>query len=441
MKSLDEVLWQAILEEIKKVVTPLQFQTWFTNLKPLAHSGGCIDIQVPNIFFKEWLEKHYLERIQEAVGRAAQDITTVQFHVVSTNEQERSPANLQRSNAIASISGYLNKDYTFESFIVGPCNRLAHAASLAVAESPGQTYSPLFIHASPGLGKTHLLHAICLSLIEKRRSIRVVYLPCEAFMNHFISTIKTSDWASFRRHYRDVDILAIDDIHFLANSPRTREEFFHTFNALHSSQKQIILSSDCPPEEIPALEERLVSRFKWGLMCKIDPPAYETRIAIIEKKVSSWGFELPTDVVRFLAESITTSVREMEGAIVKIATGASLTNTKITLELARECIAELIKDKKPVSIEQILKTIASRYNIQLSLLQSKKRTKSISHPRQIAMHLARKLTGLSLSEIGGYVGGRDHTTVMHADEKICSLRERDQNLNESLRKIEETLQR
>lgn len=438
MKIQEDFLWQTILEEIKKSVTPQQFQTWFTSLKLLAYSNDCVDIQVPNIFFKEWLEKHYLGHIQKAVASATHGVPTTRFHVESTNRQEAVPTG---SGAAAVISSHLNKKYRFDSFIVGPCNRLAHAASLAVAEAPGQAYNPLFIHAPSGLGKTHLLHAICLSLFERQNRLRVVYLPCEAFMNHFISTIKSGDWESFRRHYRDIDVLAIDDIHFLVHSQRTREEFFHTFNALYDSQKQIILSSDCPPEEIPTLEERLVSRFKWGLMCKIDSPAYETRVAIIEKKAGAWGVELPMDVTKLLAENITTNIREIEGAIVKIIKQASTTNTKITLALAQECISGLVKDKKPISIEQILKVVTSRYNIQLSLLQSKKRTKSISFPRQIAMHLARRLTGLSLNEIGGYLGGRDHTTVIHADDKIHSLRKKDQNLNELLQRIENTLQK
>lgn len=441
MKLQEDFLWQTILREIEKVVTPQQFQTWFTSLKLLAYSKDRMDIQVPNVFFKEWLEKHYLERVQKAVASATLGVPTIRFHIESTSRREVTSVVPSGSDGASTVGSHINKEYRFECFVVGPCNRLAHAASLAVAESPGRAYNPLFIHAPSGLGKTHLLHAVCLSLIEKRNAFKIVYLPCEAFMNHFISTIKTGNWESFRRHYRDIDVLAIDDIHFLAHSQRTREEFFHTFNALHNSQKQIILSSDCPPEEIPTLEERLVSRFKWGLMCKIDSPAYETRIAIIEKKAGTWGVELPVDVVRFLAESITANIREIEGAIVKIVKHASLTNTKITLELARECISELIRGKEPIHIEQVLKAVTLRYNIQLSLLQSKKRTKSISFPRQVAMHLARKLTDLSLSEIGGYLGGRDHTTVIHADDKILSLRKKDQNLNELLQRMENTLQR
>jgi chromosomal replication initiator protein len=442
MKSQEDFLWQLVLEEIKKDVTPQQFQTWFTCLKLLTYSDDHIDIQVPNVFFKEWLEMHYLGYIQKAVAGITPGNPAIRF---CTEDADRPEANLARpavvNGAASAVSGYLNKEYRFESFIVGPCNRLAHAASLAVAESPGHAYNPLFIHASPGLGKTHLLHAVCLSLIEKQRSLKIVYLPCEAFMNHFISTIKTGDWEAFRRHYRDIDVLAIDDIHFLTHSQRTREEFFHTFNALHGSQKQIILSSDCPPEEIPTLEARLVSRFKWGLMCNIDSPAYETRIAIIEKKADAWGVELPVDVIRFLAENITTNIREIEGAIIRISKSASVNNSKITVASARECIADLIKEKKTISFEQILKAITSKYNVQLSLLQSKKRTKSISFPRQIAMHLARRLTDLSLNEIGGYLGGRDHTTVIHADDKIYSLRGKDQNLNDSLKKIEDTLRK
>lgn len=441
MKLQEDFLWQTVLEEIKKVVTPQQFQTWFTSLKLLAYSNDRIDIQVPNFFFKEWLEKHYMERIGRALAGITRGVPTIRFHVDNVTQREAKSAAPTRVDTVSATGSHLNKEYRFENFIVGPCNRLAHAASLAIAESPGQAYNPLFIHASPGLGKTHLLHAVCLSLIERQSPLRVIYLPCEAFMNHFVSTIKTGDWESFRRQYRDADVLAIDDVHFLSHSQRTREEFFHTFNALYNSQKQIVLSSDCTPEEIPTLEERLVSRFKWGLMCSIDPPAYETRIAIIEKKAGTWGIELPVDVIRYLAENITANTREIEGAIVKIVKSASITNSKVTLELARDSISELVKDKKSASIEQILKAITSRYNVQLSLLQSKKRTKSITFPRQIVMHLARRLTNLSLNEIGGYLGGRDHTTVIHADEKIHSLRKKDRNLNELLQRIEISLQK
>lgn len=453
MKIQEDFLWQTILEEIKKSVTPHQFQTWFTSLRLLAYSKDRIDIQVPNVFFKDWLERRYLERIQKAVATATgyseapaeaggtQCIPNVHFHAESINRQSATLTIPADGNAPFTISSHLNKKYRFEGFIIGPCNRLAHAAALAVAELPGRAYNPLFIHAASGLGKTHLLHAICLLLLERQRHLKVAYVPCEAFVNHFIATIKSNDWDSFRRCYRDIDVLAIDDIHFLSHSQRTREEFFHTFNALYNSQKQIVLSSDCPPEEIPTLEERLVSRFKWGLMCRIDSPAYETRVAIIEKKAGEWGIELPTDVVKFVADRITTNIREIEGAIVRIVKCASIANTKVSLALAQESVSELIKERKCISIEQILKVVTTRYNIQLSLLQSRRKTKSVTFPRQIAMHLARRLTGLSLNEIGGYLGGRDHTTVIHADEKIHSLREKDQNLNELLQNIENTLQK
>jgi len=263
-----------------------------------------------------------------------------------------------------------------------------------------------------------------------------LYMPCESFVNHYISTIRTGDWDSFRNKYRQIDTLLIDDVHFLANSQSTREEFFHTFNALYTCQKQIVLSSDCPPEEIPAIEDRLISRFRWGLITRIDPPGFETSVAIIQKKTALLNMEIPYDVARYLAEHATSSIREIEGTLTNINKYATISKNKIDLDFIKQVIGKPTKHKSYIGIEEILSAVTKHFGVQLSQLHSKRKLKSITLPRQVTMHLARKLTNLSLEEIGGFMGGRDHTTVMHADEKIKNLRKRDRNISATLRKLE-----
>jgi chromosomal replication initiator protein len=335
----------------------------------------------------------------------------------------------------------INKNYSFDNFLVGPCNRLAHAAALAVSESPGTAYNPLFIHGPVGLGKTHLLQSIFLELQKRSGGQKVLYMPCESFVNHYISTIRTGDWDSFRDKYRQIDTLLIDDVHFLANSQSSREEFFHTFNALYTCQKQIVLSSDCPPEEIPAIEERLISRFRWGLITRIDPPGFETSVAIIQKKTALLNMEISYDVARYLAEHATSSIREIEGTLTNINKYALISENKIDLNFVKQVIGRPTKHKSYIGIEEILSTVTKHFGVQLSQLHSKRKLKSITLPRQVAMHLARKLTNLSLEEIGGFMGGRDHTTVMHADEKIRNLRKQDRNISATLRKLETTIKK
>ena len=332
---------------------------------------------------------------------------------------------------------YINKNYTFENFLAGPCNRLTHAAALAVAESPGTSYNPLFIHGQVGLGKTHLLQAIYLQ--QQARPHNTLFLPCESFINHYISTIRTGDWDGFRNMYRNIDFLLIDDVQFLAKSQSSREEFFHTFNSLYNRQKQIVLSSDCPPEEIPSLEERLISRFRWGLITRIDPPSFETSIAIIQKKATLSNLEISNDIASFIAENASSSVREIEGTLVNIARYSSINKNIVTLDLVKQMIKGVSERQKLIGIEEILRTVTRHFNIQISHIQSKRKFKSITLPRQIVMYLARKFTNLSLQEIGGYLGGRDHTTVMHATQKIGKLKKTDRNISVMLKKVENEL--
>jgi chromosomal replication initiator protein len=313
----------------------------------------------------------------------------------------------------------LNDKYTFDNFVVGPCNRFAHAAAVGVSESPGQAYNPFFLHGNVGLGKTHLLQSACFSLLERDPKCRILFLSCETFVNHFISALENGDLQKFRDKYRNIDVLVVDDIHVLANKVRTQEEFFHTFNSLYNAGKQIVLSSDSPPKDIPTLQERLVSRFKWGLVTEIEPPCYETRMAILKRKSRERGREIPDDVASLLAERIESNIRELEGAVTKLIGYASLSKQPVTRELVREVMKDLFVTRRgQPSMEDILKVVTEYFGVKLTELQSRKRTNAIAHPRQVAMFLARRITRHSLEEIGGYFGGRDHSTVLYAVSKV-----------------------
>src|SRR3989338_1140577 len=440
LSANEKQTWILFQEKIKEKVSPQQFTTWFVNLRLIKFNTKEVYINVPNSFCMEWLENNYMEVISTALSEVTNTNYKIRFVVDSKGFQEHT-LSIQRGSHPSDEKnpGYINKNYSFDNFLVGPCNRLAHAAALAVSESPGTAYNPLFIHGPVGLGKTHLLQAIFLQLQQRSGGRNALYLPCESFVNHYISTIKTGDWDSFRNKYRQIDVLLIDDVHFLANSQSTREEFFHTFNALYTCQKQIVLSSDCPPEEIPTIEERLVSRFRWGLITRIDPPGFETSVAIIQRKTSLLNMEISYDVARYLAEHATSSIREIEGALTNISRYAAINENKIDLNFVKQVIRGFIKQKNYIGIEEIFNTVTKHFGVQLSQLHSKRKFKSITLPRQVAMYLARKLTNLSLEEIGGYMGGRDHTTVMHADEKIRKLRKQDQNISATLRKLETVL--
>jgi chromosomal replication initiator protein len=334
----------------------------------------------------------------------------------------------------------LNPDYVFDSFVTGPCNRLPHAACVAVAEKPGNAYNPLFIHGGVGLGKTHLLQAVCQTLLERDATARILYLSCDSFINQFITAVETGDMATFRHRYRHVDLLVIDDIHFLAGRDRTQEEFFHTFNTLYHQHKQIILSADCPPSEIPELEERLVSRFNWGLVARIEKPCYETRVAILKKKAKLRGLEIPDDVVCYVAAKVENNTRELEGAITKLQGMSLLQNGQIDLELAKTALGDTATaEQRRITIQQILDAVTKYYNVRLSDLQSKKRHKSIAFPRQVCMFLARRHTRYSLEEIGGYFGGRDHTTVLHAIRTVDQDCKDDRDIANQLTQLETQL--
>lgn len=337
---------------------------------------------------------------------------------------------------------YLNRRYTFENFVVGPSNRLAHAATLSASQSPGSAYNPLFLHGLSGLGKTHLMQAVCHAALKKGSGIKIIYLSCESFVNNFIAAVQHGSLEDFRARYRNADMLLIDDVHFLAHKEGSQEEFFHTFNTLYNTERQIVLSSDSPPREIPTLEERLVSRFKWGLVARIEPPSFETRVAILKKKADQMDCVLPNDVAHYLAENINTNVRELEGAVTKISGMSSLEKKPVTIETAREAISDSTRaDTRKFRIEEIRDAVAAHYRVKPSEMQSRGRSKSIVLPRQLCMYLLRKLTDYSLEEIGGFMGGRDHSTVLYAGEKIAAESKKSDELKHSIDTIIRKLKR
>jgi chromosomal replication initiator protein len=336
----------------------------------------------------------------------------------------------------------LNPYYVFENFVTGPCNRMAHAAALAISDLPGRAYNPLFIHSGVGLGKSHLMQAICHKVRAHRPDVSVMYVSCEDFVNQFIASIESGRIEDFRYRFRYLDLLVIDDIHFLADKERTQEEFFHTFNTLYQSQKQVVLSSDSPPHEIPRLEERLISRFKWGLVARIDHPSYETRVAIVQKKSKLRGVDLPEDVVRYIATAVDTNNRELEGAVIRLLGYASLCNRAVDVGLAKEALRDLvIAPARTTTIQEIADAVLERYSARLSDLQSKRKNQSVALPRQICMYLARRLTNRSTGEIGAFFGGRDHTTVLHADRKINHMVKHDPVFQGIVEAIERDIQR
>ncbi|MEL7473846.1 MAG: chromosomal replication initiator protein DnaA, partial [Planctomycetota bacterium] len=336
----------------------------------------------------------------------------------------------------------INPDYTFESFVVGPSNRLAHAAALAVAANPGTAYNPLFTHGGVGLGKTHLMQAVSLRIHEANPDLIIYYLSCESFMTQFMEAVQAGKMTDFRHRFRDVDVLIVDDIHFLAKGDTSQEEFFHTFNTLHHANKQIVLSSDAPPEEIPELEDRLVSRFKWGLVASIDPPRLETRVEILRSKARIRGIHLESDVAEFVAERVATNIRELEGALTQLQMRAAVETRPIDLRLAREALGSRPGGPRPSAptLERIIEAITDFYGVRLADLQSKRRHRSITQPRQVCMFLARKLTRHSLEEIGGYFGGRDHTTVMHALRAVEQRKSDDPEFARTLESLEHRIQ-
>jgi chromosomal replication initiator protein len=421
--------WSDILVALRRRHPELT-RPWFNDIEPLDMQHGVIRARAAT------MEQHrYLnEECRAALAAAAQSVTGRLVTVQLLPPEQATPSPTPPLSFEAETESIrLDSDYTFEQFVCGPSNRLAHAACLAAAENPGRIYNPLYIHGDVGLGKTHLLQAVCHRIRELNPEAFVLYISCETFMNHFVEAIERGAIHQFRYRYRHVDVLAIDDIHFLAARERSREEFFHTFNTLYHTQKQIVLSADESPRDIPSLEDRLVSRFNWGLVTRIDAPDLETRMAIIRKKAKRRCIELPEDVVNQIAVSVDSNARELEGALTRVLALAQQYGGQVTASIAREALG----DERPgpvreITVSDIFNAVTARYNVRLADLQGKRRNRSVAFPRQICMYLARELTSLSLEEIGGYFGGRDHTTVLHGVRTIAGLRDSDPELSASL---------
>ena len=427
-------MWSKAKEIIRKDLANDQtYNIWFAPLSFVSLSSDSIVLEVPNRFSQGWLTDRYMPLLTAGIQKATGKELKIEF-ILREEKEDASPKKAateepkkdakvfwpfaRPSQDVAKEIG-LRPKYTFDSFVVGPSNRFAHAASMAVSESPAKAYNPLFIYGGVGLGKTHLMHAIGQGAIHKAPKAKVLYITSEEFTNQLIGAIQNHSTQKFREKYRNLDILLIDDIQFIAGKEATQEEFFHTFNALYDAHKQIVVTSDRPPKEIRSLEERLMSRFAWGLVTDIQPPDFETRIAIIKKKSEKETLTLSDDVFYFLAEKVKTNIRELEGALIRVVAYAKLIGKEVSIDLAKEVLKDMIiEGEKNITIDLIQKKVSEYFDIKLSDMRAKKRSKAIAYPRQIAMYLARQLTDFSLPEIGDQFGGRDHTTVIHAYDKI-----------------------
>ena len=429
MENIEE-LWQYILTEMQSKISKPSYDTWLSQTSVKGLVDNILTISVPNEFTKNWLDQRYTKVIDTLLYEMTGSELNVKFEIDDGDvlEEIEETINTTQAKNANDMKNMLNPKYTFDTFVVGAANRFAHAASLAVAEAPAKSYNPLFIYGGVGLGKTHLMHAIAHYVRDYHPNRRVIYLSSEKFTNEFINAIMENKAEHFRNKYRNVDILLVDDIQFLAGKEQTQEEFFHTFNTLHEENKQIIISSDRPPREIPTLEERLRSRFEWGLITDISPPDLETRIAILSKKAKAEGLnDISNEVMLYIANQIDTNIRELEGALIRVIAYSSLVNRDIDTQLATEALKDIIPNNRPrkITVKVVQKFIAERYNVTIDEMLSRKRTKSIAYPRQVAMYMARELTELSLPKIGQEFGGRDHTTVIHAHKKISEQIEQD----------------
>lgn len=429
-------IWNKTLDLIEQRISGPSFETWLKETEALSIIGDNLVIGVPTDFVKEWLENRYAQLICDVLYEVTGTRIQVTFIVGSLTTMAEP---FSRVDEV--ISAQLNPKYTFESFVIGNSNRFAHAAALAVAEAPAKAYNPLFIYGGVGLGKTHLMHAIGHFVHRHYPGAKVVYLSTEKFTNDFINSIRDNRTGEFRNKYRNIDVLLIDDIQFLAGKESTQEEFFHTFNALHESNKQIIISSDRQPREIPTLEDRLRSRFEWGLITDIQPPDLETRAAILRKKAAIENISISDDDILLVANKITTNIRELEGALTRIKAYSSMTGQEIDETLIEKTLKDLLPsaENEPIRVEKIQRIVAEYFNLRIEDMKTKKRTNAVAHPRQIAMYLCRELTDLSLPKIGEEFGGRDHTTVMHAQDKVSTAIETNPNIAHQVESIKKLL--
>lgn len=469
----DSCLWEALRNSLVSTFPRDVFETWFAGLTQTACTDGTLVLEAPNQFAAIWIEDNYAGLIAERAGELTGEV--IEIKIVAGDREEQAPSRLpkgsssepgapadagQRSQSPAKRSepipekddsarslarrkAFLNPKNTFENFIVGPSNQLAHAAAMAVANVPAKSFNPLFLYGDTGLGKTHLMHAIAHTIQETKKTAQVAYVSCEKFTNEFIAAIQQNTLIEFRRYYRNIDVLLIDDIHFLAGKERIQEEFFHTFNELFESQRQICLSSDRPVGEIARLEARLVSRFQWGMVSDIQPPDLETRVAILAKKTSTMGSRIPNEVLEFLAKRITRNVRRMEGALTRVVSYASLTRKPLDIQVVERLLSDTLLEERSneITVEKIQKAVVDYFGLKPSDMVSRRRTAKIAFGRQVAMYLSRLLTSKSLQDIGESFGGRDHGTVIHACRTVEAMIEQNDKAKQDLNYLENQLSR
>lgn len=435
-------VWRSALAVMEQELGRTSFDNWLRPTRAVAIVGTNLLVSVPNAYTREWLETSYASLVQRALRETGAGDLRVHYLLPGDDEPAAAPSSPAAARPAAGDRPQLNPKYVFDTFVVGNSNRFAHAAALAVAESPSRAYNPLFIYGGVGLGKTHLMHAIGHYILAKNPEMSVVYVSSETFTNELINCIKDDEINSFRAKYREKDVLLIDDIQFLENKERTQEEFFHTFNALHEANHQIIVSSDRPPKELSTLEDRLRSRFEWGLITDIQPPDLETRVAILRKKAQLENLIVPDDALEYIATRITSNIRELEGALIRLVAYAQLHQAEVSAALAEEALRDILPEnrRQPITISRIQSVVAEYFHLRPEDLRAKRRTRNVAEPRQIAMYLARELTDASLPKIGDEFGGRDHTTVLHGCEKIAAILQTDPNLRSTIKRLREAIQ-
>ena len=435
--------WDQVRNYLQKKVSAEGFDNWLKGTAQVGQEGDTLYVSVPDRETRAWLETEYSSLIAAGIAELGLPLRRVSYETaVPRAAQAMAPAPPSGGSSEADVSSSaLNPKFTFDSFVVGACNQFAHAAAKSVATNPSRSYNPLFLYGGVGMGKTHLMHAIGRELIDRHGAMRIIYTSSERFMNEMISCIRTERMQQFHQRYREADVLLVDDIQILGNKERTQEEFFHTFNELHDHQKQIVISSDSPPKDIPGLLERLRSRFEWGLLADIQPPDLETKMAILDKKAEVEGVKLPDDVRSFMASKTKSNVRELEGALVKLIAYSSLTGTPINLQMSQQVLKHLVhvQDRR-VTIDAIQKAVAEKFQVKQSQLKEKSNTKKVVYPRQVAMYLVKELTNASLPEIGRAFGGKHHTTVIHSINKIEKARHTEAELNRLLHSLMDSLQ-
>jgi chromosomal replication initiator protein len=432
-------LWADVVDQLQRELSTPSFETWGRSVVPKVIEDDVLVLEVPTEFIRELIASRYTDLLRVLVQKSFGKPLDIRITLAPPSVPESPvPISFQTKSKTAKpqseYQSRLNSKYTFEAFVVGSSNRFAHAASLAVAEMPARAYNPLFLYGGVGLGKTHLMHAIGHLILKQESASRVLYVSAENFTNELINAIQENKMVPFRNRYRNIDVLLIDDIQFVGGKERTQEEFFHTFEALHGSHRQLVISSDRPPKDIQYLEERLRSRFEWGLISDLQPPDFETRMAILSKKAQIEGLAVPDDVTQFIASRIDTNIRELEGALIRVIAYASITRQTLTKDLAYEALKDVIKESLPkhITIRLIQEEVARHFDLRMDDFKAKKRTKAVAHPRQIAMYIARELTDASLPKIGEEFGGRDHTTVMHAVDKVSHDKVHDPQLNQTI---------